>query len=304
MATKLENMQRMLIIISKLKRSPRGVTREDLEDYVNRYIEDRGGKSVHLRTLQRDFNSINELLGFEVYFDKRKRVYKIVSEEEDIKKEYYERMLLDFDILSIISEDSNMHNFLLAEHHRPKDSEVLPLLIRSIKYSHPIEFNYVYVRKGGIKKKKSVLPHFLKEDQHRWYLLAYDGDVLKTFSVDAIRDLKVKDYIEFERRDDINVSELFKDCYGIWNDETIPVEEIELKYDALDGSFLKSLPLHSSQEILVDKDEEFIIRLKLRITNDFVMELLRRSRSLTVIKPQHLRERIKQVYKEALERNN
>ena len=101
----------------------------------------------------------------------------------------------------------------------------------------------------------------------------------------------------------IDVTELFKDSYGIWNQADIPVEEIELSYDALDGSFLKSVPLHHSQEILVDTDEEFRIRLRLRITNDFVMALLSRSRSLTVIRPLHLRERVRKVYEEALKRN-
>ncbi|MBP3750816.1 MAG: WYL domain-containing protein, partial [Prevotella sp.] len=89
-----------------------------------------------------------------------------------------------------------------------------------------------------------------------------------------------------------------------WNDPKMPIEDIELSYDALDGRFLKSVPLHHSQRILVDNDEEFRISLRLRITNDFVMELLSRSRSLTVIRPQSLRERVRKVYEEALKRNS
>nr|WP_239416251.1 WYL domain-containing protein [Bacteroides sp. An322] len=37
--------------------------------------------------------------------------------------------------------------------------------------------------------------------------------------------------------------------------------------------------------------------------NDFVMELLSRSRSLEVISPLHLRERVRSIYEEALKRN-
>ena len=84
--------------------------------------------------------------------------------------------------------------------------------------------------------------------------------------------------------------------------KTLP-EEIELSYDALDGYFLKSVPLHHSQKILVDTPDKFRISLRLRITNDFVMALLSRSRSLTVIKPQSLRQRVREVYEEALRRN-
>ncbi|MFS6557285.1 WYL domain-containing protein, partial [Parabacteroides distasonis] len=75
-------------------------------------------------------------------------------------------------------------------------------------------------------------------------------------------------------------------------------------YSPLDGRFIKSAPIHSSQKVLVDSDEEFRISLRLRITNDFVMELLSRSNSLEVISPQHLRERIRKVYEEALKRNS
>lgn len=50
--------------------------------------------------------------------------------------------------------------------------------------------------------------------------------------------------------------------------------------------------------------DELRISLHLKITNDFVMELLARSRSLTVISPASLRERINTVYREALNRNS
>ena len=149
-----------------------------------------------------------------------------------------------------------------------------------------------------------MLPHYLKESNQRWYLLAYDGAVMKTFGVDRIRSLDVLEDKMFERNTDINVADLFRDCYGLWNDPSMPVEDIELRYDALDGRFVKSAPIHHSQRILADTPDELRISLRLRITNDFVMELLSRSRSLEVIKPQHLRERIRHVYEEALKRNS
>ena len=83
----------------------------------------------------------------------------------------------------------------------------------------------------------------------------------------------------------------------------MPVEEIVLKYDAVDGAFLKTMPLHHTQEILSDTGEGIIVRVRLRITNDFVMALLSRSRSLEVISPRHLRERIRDICAAALERN-
>lgn len=96
--------------------------------------------------------------------------------------------------------------------------------------------------KGGKIREKKVFPHYLKEDQQRWYLLAYDSGTLKTFSVDCICNIRIIYEETFRRNIDIDVEELFKNSYGIWNQTDIPIEEIELSYDALDGSFLKSVP--------------------------------------------------------------
>ncbi len=302
MGKKREGMQRLLVIINKLKGQQQYVPRKELENYVTHRMEERDGTPVNIRTLQRDFKDIEDLFGIRICFDKKQNGYYI-NEEDDLKKEQYERLLLNFDLLNALDKTSNLYTYVLAEHHRPSDTECLPALIKAIKFSHPVAFDYIYVREEGRMREKKVLPHYLKEDQQRWYLLAYDNNMLKTFNVDCIRNLRIYYEETFKRDMDIDANDLFKDSYGIWNQPDIPVEDIELSYSALDGRFLKSVPLHHSQKVIIDNETEFRITLRLRITNDFVMALLARSSSLTVIKPLHLRERIRKVYEEALLRN-
>ncbi|ANU57606.1 helix-turn-helix transcriptional regulator [Bacteroides caecimuris] len=302
MGKKLEGIQRMLVIINKLKERQRYVPREELEEYVRLRMEERDATPVDIRTIQRDFKNIEDLFGICIRFDKKWSGYYI-NEEDSLINEQYERLLLNFDLLNALDKTSNLHTYVLAEHHRPSDTECLPALIKAIKFSHPVAFDYIYVREEGRMRKKKVLPHYLKEDQQRWYLLAYDNNMLKTFNVDCIRNLRIYYEETFKRDMDIDANDLFKDSYGIWNQPDIPIEDIELSYSALDGRFLKSVPLHHSQKIIADNETEFRITLRLRITNDFVMALLARSSSLTVIKPLHLRERIRKVYEEALQRN-
>ncbi len=135
------------------------------------------------------------------------------------------------------------------------------------------------------------------------YLVAVDDSgYLRIYAVDRIDKFSILSET-FERDISIDPNTLFSHSYGIWDDERVPVEEVELSYSPLDGYFLKATPLHSSQKVLVDNEEEFRIRLNIRITNDFVMALLARSNSLTVIKPISLRVRINDIYQQALERN-
>jgi len=294
----IESLIRYLLTIDHLQRSSRPVPTQELLNYVNGEMEKRGFHTITLRTLQRDFIDIDVQFGYKVKSNGRDYT---IERSLGYLPHRFDEMMLDFDLLSAINSDAHLQKYVLAEHHRPVGSQLMFPLIQAIRETCMIEFDYVLYRSDGEVVHKQVEPHFLKESNQRWYLLAKEGDILKSFGLDRIKALQVLPR-QFVRDESIDVDALFRDCYGIWNDPKIPIEDIELSYDALDGRFLKSVPLHHSQHTLVDTEDEFRISLRLRITNDFVMELLSRSRSLTVIRPQSLRERVRIVYEEALKR--
>lgn len=300
-----QNMGRLIryiLIINRLSGAKKFVPADELIDYLNLQMEIRGYEiGISVRTLQRDFNDIAEM--FEVNIkNKRGYGYYIVDTLDNPTCDY-DQLLLNFDLLTSVSKDSDVSGYLLPEHHRPRGSENIPLLINAIKNRLEVQFEYVLVRQDDKIISKRVKPYFLKESLGLWYLVAFDEkERLKCYGLDRIHNL-METSNTFRRDNSIDASTLFKDSYGIWDDLAIPVEEIELSYSPLDGKFLKAMPLHHSQEIISDNEEEFRIRVRLRITNDFVMALLSRSSSLTVIKPLSLRERVRDVYQRALERN-
>lgn len=295
-------LRRLLLIINKLDGNRRYVPTSELLDYVesNMRLHDNQQGYSH-RTIQRDMEAIKSLFGMEIKHKKDEGYY--IAERDQFSEEQYEELLANFDILTAINAESGLKRYVLAEHHRPIGSVNLPLFMDAIKNNYCIEFEYTLVRHDDEVVTKVVAPHYLKESQQRWYLLAKEGEKLKIFGIDRISNLKPLEDHTFIRDESIDVDSLFRDSFGIWNQEDIPVENVILSYDALDGKFLKSVPLHHSQTTLVDTDDEFRIKVRLRVTNDFVMELLSRSRSLTVIEPQSLRERIYKIYNEALKRN-
>lgn len=293
---------RYILIINRLSGAKKFVPADELIDYLNLQMEIRGYEiGISVRTLQRDFNDIAEM--FEVNIkNKRGYGYYIVDTLDNPTCDY-DQLLLNFDLLTSVSKDSDVSGYLLPEHHRPRGSENIPLLINAIKNRLEVQFEYVLVRQDDKIISKRVKPYFLKESLGLWYLVAFEEkERLKCYGLDRIHNL-METSNTFRRDNSIDASTLFKDSYGIWDDPAIPVEEIELSYSPLDGKFLKAMPLHHSQEIISDNEEEFRIRVRLRITNDFVMALLSRSSSLTVIKPLSLRERVRDVYQRALERN-
>ncbi len=85
MGKKLEGIQRMLVIINKLKERQRYVPREELEEYVRLRMEERDATPVDIRTIQRDFKDIEDLFGICIRFDKKRNGYYINEEDSLIK---------------------------------------------------------------------------------------------------------------------------------------------------------------------------------------------------------------------------
>lgn len=290
---------RLAVIINKLNTS-KYIPTTELVDKVNESMRLRGCKDCSLRTIQRDINAIADLFGIEIGNDKS-RGYYIAERHENADR--YEDLLLNFELLSSIDADSTLQKYVVAEHHAYKVNGDFHLMLEAIRRCLTIEFDYCLVRQGGKIVHFRLKPHFLKESQRRWYLIGYnEKNELRTLGIDRISNVSVDESAPFKRNDSTDIRQLFNDSYGIWNNPTDPVEDIELKYDALDGAFIKTLPLHKTQKV-TENEDGVTVQLRLRITNDFVMELLSRSRSVTVVKPDSLRERLCSVWKAALERN-
>lgn len=302
MKQNLSRLVRYMLIINKLSGRQKYVPANELFTYLDSQMLSRGFEAgMTLRTLQRDINDIEKVFGIEIK-NYRGKGYYIAENLEDTEIRYKE-LLMNFDLLTSISGDSNSEGYILPEHHRPKGSDQIPTLIKAIKNHSVITYTYTLVRHDNKELSKKVKPYFLKESLGLWYLIAMDeNNEIKSYGIDRITNLGITDET-FKKDSSINPNELYRNSYGIWDAPDKPIEEVELKYDALDGSFLKAMPLHSSQEILVDNEDEFRIRLKIKITKDFVMALLSRSRSLTVIKPESLRNDILKIYEDAIKRN-
>lgn len=299
----MEKFIRYFLIIRKLSGLNKYVSAYEMLRYLTSEMSYRGfdGGDVSQRTLQRDFKDMRKIFGVEIRHCKDFGYYIASLNNDELLR--YEEILFNFDILTALNKENLAFGYILPEHHRPKGSEILPLLIKALKENSVVSFDHINIRTDKIASH-TVCPYFLKESLGLWYLVAKtDNNKMRIYGVDRISNLQFTGDT-FKRDTTIHPESLFKDSFGIWDDPETPVEEIELSYNKLDGKFLKNNPLHHSQEIITDNDEEFRIRLRLKITNDFVMALLSRSNSLTVIRPQHLRERIKNIFMEALTRNN
>ena len=286
-------------IVNKLSGISEYVSKEALLEAMSGEMAENGPSS--LRTLQRNIKTIEEVFGIEIQ-NVRGKGYHIVG-RDPVYTDRFKELLSEFEIISTVGSDSGTRDYIIPEQRRMMFSVDIQKILRSIKQRRKVRFSYSLPRLGGKEAEYLAEPYFLKQSQNRWYLVAMvEGVVLKCFELGRFKSFKVLDE-DFIRDESVHAGNLFRDCFGIWDDSKMPVEDIRLRFSALDGRFIKTLPIHSSQKVAVETEEYVEVTLRLKITNDFVMALLSRSSSVEILAPQSLKDRMNAIWAAALERN-
>ena len=144
-----QNMGRLIryiLIIHKLSGPEKYVSVESLISYLNLQMEIRGYEiGISQRTLQRDIKDILSMFEVEIR-NYRGRGYYIADRpvDNDVR---YEELLTNFDLLTSLNHESQTAGFIIPEHHRPKGSDSIPILIKAIKDCSVLKFDYRLVRK-------------------------------------------------------------------------------------------------------------------------------------------------------------
>ncbi|MFA6677715.1 MAG: WYL domain-containing protein [Bacteroidales bacterium] len=259
------------------------------------------GFSISERTLQRDFTNIRNEFDIEIEYHNYKNGYYINLEKSTNIDEFFKYLELanTVDILTKSLHDSKkMLNYIDFDNHtKLRGIDNLTSILKALNESKKISFNHInYHHKTN--KYHIIKPYLMKEYQNRWYIMGIpENESLKkhefrTYGIDRISNLKIEDEI-FERDETINPKLIFSEMIGLtytFSDS----EEIILSFNPTQGNYIKSLPMHHSQKILIDNDEEFRISLWLRPNYELQNEILKFGKNIKVLKPKWLADTIKE----------
>ena len=294
--SKRESIARYNLIISKLRKHP--ATFEEIADHLAYESElQEYNFTVSKRTFQRDLNDIRSLCNIDIQYNFSKKKYCIDS---DGQPEVNDRIWEAFDTFNALNLSDKLSNHIHFEKRKPQGTENLYGLLHAIKNRYHIKFTYQKFWDEEISQRH-VEPYALKESRNRWYLLANDlkNKQIKSFALDRLTKLEILKK-EFEFPKDFDVNEYYRYSFGIIGPNGQKPVEIILSFDPFQGKYVKSLPLHHTQQIVTDNDKEMIIKLKLCLTHDLLMELLSFGANMKVIKPKSLADQIKRAHAKAL----
>lgn len=170
----------------------------------------------------------------------------------------------------------------------PSGEKFLPPIIEAMRDKTAIEMTY----QSFTRQKPAtfiVEPYCLKVFKQRWYMLAYSPGLDKAmiYSLDRVHAIEPTKQ-KYKLPKDFNAEAYFKNTYGVTGTDEVP-EDIEICIDAMQANYLRTLPLHSSQEEIERNDDYSIFRFHIVPSYEFLQELRKYGSDIEVISPESVR---------------
>jgi len=286
--SKKESISRYSIIINTLRK--RSSTFKEIQEKLALESELQDYDfNISKRTFQRDVKDINSIYSIAIQYDFSLKTYFIdFEDQQDVKG----RVLEAFDIFNALNISDRLSNHIHFEQRKPQGTDHLFGLLHAIKNNLQLKFTYYKFWEDDLTER-SLDPYALKEFKNRWYVVGNDpkNGVIKSFALDRLSDLVITNK-KFYKPNAFQVNQYYKNSFGIISPNEDTPEDIVLSFTPFQGKYIKTLPLHHTQHILRDTEDELRISLKLYITHDFFMEILSLGDKVKVIQPEKLKKQL------------
>jgi predicted DNA-binding transcriptional regulator YafY len=273
---------------------------QEIKDYLFEH-----GFEIGDRTIQRDIEQIRFEFGIEIKYQRDKNGYYI-DYENSLNIESFFRFLEIVNTAELLTESLNeskdsLQHISFDTGGGLKGIENLKPLLRAIKDKRKISFVH-YNFHTEKSRKYTLKPYLLKEYQNRWYVVGIIGGLneFRTFGIERIENLVVSTET-FIHDKHLDASEKFNDTIGVVYNAN-KVQKVILSFTASQGKYVKTLPLHTSQKILIDNEKECRVSLDVVPNYELTQQILKHGETVNVIEPQWLVEEIKGILKRTLEK--
>ncbi|HSV77497.1 MAG TPA: WYL domain-containing protein [Bacteroidales bacterium] len=273
---------------------------QDIKNYLFEH-----GFEIGDRTIQRDIEQIRFEFGIEIRYNRDKNGYYL-DYETSLNIESFFRFLEIVNTAELLTESlleskDALKHISFDTGGGLKGVENLKPLLVAIKNNRKISFTH-YNFQTEISREFNLNPYLLKEYQNRWYVVGVVAgfNEFRTFGIDRIENLEIKAET-FKPDKSRNPIEIFNQTIGLIYTEN-PVQKIVLSFTPIQGKYIKTLPFHSSQKVLIDDEKECRISLEVVPNYELTQQILKHGETIKVVEPQWLAEQIKGILNRSLEK--
>lgn len=286
-------LKRYLWLIDTLKRGGE-MTYNEIADRWDKSSVNDNGTILSKRTFYNHCQAVSRHFGIDIECRRGRglNLYRITNPEAIEENSVIKWTLDSFSLGELLIANSSISDKILLE-EIPSGREWLEPILKALQDNLQIEIEYENF--FGVKFIGKVSPLCVKLFKRRWYVLCELGkDRKRIFSLDRVKSLVATDS-SFIYPKNFVPADYFRDVFGIVAGTGGKVENIRIRTYAELPGYLRSLPMHHSQQEIESNAEFTDFSLRLRPSFDFIQELLLHREQLEVLSPQTLRDEIAEI---------
>lgn len=269
-------------------------------------INTRYEREFNCRLAKRTFHEykkdIQEMFDVNILCDSHDGYQYYIENIDDFKTDRSRQWLLNsFCASNLVKAGEQIKDRIVYE-DIPENSEYLSFVVDAMKRNRKVEITYLpYEAETPITYV--VHPYCMRLYRQHWYVLGFSEthQARRHFAINRMKNLVLTD-TPFVYPDDFTPESYYYYSSGIYVDDSLPLEKIRLRTYGNLWYYYQALPLHHTQK-LVEKNDDYVdFEYLLRVTPEFMLELLSRGDKLEVLEPKSLRERMKKELQKTLKR--
>lgn len=290
-----ETVNRCVWLLDTIRRHGR-ITRQQLEEAWLRSPHSNG-RPLSRRTFCNHRNAAEELFNVNIVCDPKSFEYYIEGDNKN-HESVTDWLLNSVSLNEVLVGARDITDRIFLE-NVPSARDFLNIAISALKSNTLLRFDYHSYTRTLPTPGIVLEPYFLRLFKQRWYLIGRNTaeNRVKTYALDRMSGVKqLAD--TFTPDADFDMHEYFRHSYGIVVTHNDP-RKVVIRVDPRQAKYFRALPLHSSQTETVS-DKFSLFTYNIRLTDDFVLELLSYGPKITILEPPELRAMIKSSLRDTL----
>ena len=271
------------------------------------------GDELPLRTFHNHRKAILDIFNIIIEIDPDVKGYKYhIQNPQELESDKLRSWLVDsYTTLNQVQTDCKLKDRVEFE-EIPSGHTWLTIFMQAMRENKVMEITYQGFGKNYPNTFK-IEPYCLKVVKRRWYIIAnnpyyveknksHKGEEgyspykeILAYGLDRIREATILDKT-FEVKKDFDIKKYYEGCTGIISSDD-PIEHVVLKAYWNAPDYLRTLPLHESQQELESDEESTTFSYDVKLTYDFLQLIMQQGDQVEVLEPKKLRDQMRNLAK-------
>lgn len=264
--------------------------------------------NLPIRTFHNHRAAIRDIFNIDIEIDPNVPGYKYHIENADsLQGDAFRSWLIaSFATLNQLQADRSLEGRVQFE-DIPSGGKWLTLFMQAMRENKVVQITHQGFGKG-YANTFDIEPYNLKVVKRRWYVIGnnpYYVDYnkrhkkhipeVRVYGLDRIQSAVMTDKT-FVMPHDFDINKFYEGCCGsIPSDEDIEHVVIRAYYQSPD--YLRTLPLHESQQELESDEESTLFSYDVKLTYDFLQLIMQQGDQVEVLEPESLRTEMRNLAK-------